>query len=487
MIIKGIKSNSSLPSNKKKFEGYCVSFSSSSEPVYKVLEKSFVKKSLPILAFAASLISATGYFLGGCGLLYDIYNDKKNNIKEKEEAGVKTIIANTNIAKAGMICTKVGITAASVANIACGLGEGVPLMALGEASNLGAAPIIETPIGTGLFGIGIASIFAGLALDNTPELKLNEFDLMAQDGFKNKLKLVAKNTAVTAKEISVSMLQIAKNIFNPKFLKENFLQITPKTVVFSEAINKDGKVILSKMLRHKKNYLMHAASFTLAIGGGGIILASLLNRKKEQKAALKVEEGGFLFDNLGITKYGIDRITTGNKASGTSFAIGGVVNAISQFVGLDNKDGRALQWLGISGVFLGYTIDRGKFLQKSLKNAVQRTELTKIVREWKLNLTELVTDKVELKKLMQEIKTGKPVTNSKFIDLENNFKDAIGTNNFRATKDVESVLERKIGLHLYSKVERQEVAEVFKTQDTLKICTEKVFGKNPIVINEKSA
>lgn len=459
----------------------------SSQPLYKVTDKNFIKRFLPIIAFSASLISALGYFLGSTGLFYDFYKDNQiktyNHEHKKNEDGVKTITTNTKLGKAGMFCTKIAITAAAIANVACGLGEGIPLMALGEASNLGAAPIIETPIGTGLFGIGIASIFAGLALDNTPELKLNELDLMAAKS-SAKIKLILKNTADTAKEIGGSILKIIKNSYKWSFWKENILQITPKTVVFSESVNKDGKVILSKMLRHHKNYLMHAASFTLAVGGVGIITASLLDRKKEQKLSLQVEEGGFLFDNLGITKYGLDKLTTGNKVSGTSFAVGGVTNAISQFMGLDNKDGRALQWLGIAGVFLGYTIDRGKHLKKSIKDAKFRPELTRVVREWKLDLSKIIQDKNELKKLLDEIKKGKMITNDKFLKLENIFKTVVGNSEIKPTKEMKKELEKHLGNDVFGKIRTQEVFNAENAKNVLKICTEKVFGnQNPQPIN----
>lgn len=487
LIINGYKPNN--PGNfssKKKLGDKSISFTAE-PPKYKVINTNLFKRAIPAIAFSASLISALGYLLGGTGLFYDLYKDKQQNklnkIKEHEE-GVKTIVANTELGKAGMTCTKIGITAAAVGNIACGIGEGLPLMALGEASNLGAASIIETPIGTGLFGIGIASIFAGLALDNTPELKLNEYDVMAKEGFNDKATLVLKNMKVAAKEIGSSVVEIIKGSIDPEFWKKNILRITPKTVVFSESINKDGKVILSKALRHNKNYLMHAASFVLGIGGTGIIAATLLDQKKAQKASLITEETGFLFDNFGITKYGLDRLTTGNKSSGTSFAVGGVMNAISQFIGLDNKDGRALQWLGIGGVFLGYTIDRGKHLKTKLKDALEMPQLTKIVREWKFDLSELVKDKTELKKLLMDIKTEKPITNEKFIKLENAVKSAVGDGDIKPTTQVESSLGNSVEKGVFGNIKPLFEKNFEETKKTLKICSEKIFGKDPQLVEK---
>ena len=376
-----------------------ISFGSAQTPLYTVKSSGFLKNALPIYAFIASCVATLGYFGGSAGLFYDSYKENDDSLKKmfskktkasKTKDGVQTITPVTEIGKIGLKFAKIGIGASSTSGFACGLGEGIPMMALGEAMNMGAASIIETPIGTGLFGIGIASIFSGLALDNTPELKLNPFHIMAEEKFSKKAKLIAKNMLKTSKEISISVFEIAQNIYKPKFLKENFLQGTPRTVVFQESINKDGKVIISKVLRHNKNYLMHASSFTLGLGGAGVVLFSLLKNKKAQKSSLYAEEGGFLVDNFGMTKYGLDKLTTGAKGSGSSYAIGGIINAISQFMGIDNKNGRAMQWLGITLVFLGFSIDRGKTLKKTLANSKNRAELTDVVRQWKFDVSNLV-------------------------------------------------------------------------------------------------
>lgn len=426
------------------------------EVVYKVTNLSAFKKLIPTVSFLGSVVSATGYLVGSIALFYDSHKErgmKKEALGEKTdlqktpenkvsfssledkivssennkagEGGVKTITAVTKVGKIGMVCGRIGVGASALAGMSCGLVEGIPTMAVGEATNLASASIIETPIGTGLFGIGIASIFSGLALENTPKLKLNYFKLMAVEGFSEKAKLIRKNMTSTMKEIFNSVFEVAKNIYKPKFLKEAFLKGTPNSVIFKEAINKEGKAsIIEKGLRHNRNYMMHAASFTLGLGGVGIILASLFNQKKAQKASLVVEEGGFVFDNLGMTRFGLDKFTTGSKSAGANFAIGGVINAVSQFMGLDNKEGRAMQWLGISLVFAGFGVDRGKFLKKTLANLKQRPELQDVVREWKLDLSKVFTDKNELKALQKEIKTA-AVTNKKFIAIENAFRKNI--------------------------------------------------------------
>lgn len=488
-----------------------VSFEAGSTPIFAVKNANHIKKVLPAVAFVASAIGTLGYLVGGTGLYYDLYHEKqlkrsnaKNILKilpnskyfyaqsknKKSDGGVKTITTTTKFGEIGLKCAKLAITATSTAGMACGLGEGIPLMALGEAANLGSASIIETPIGTGIFGIGIASIFAGLALENTPELKLNSMELMAEKDLAKKSKIILKNMGIVAKEISISVWEIAENIYKPKWIKENILQITPKTVVFREEINKEGNVIFSKMLRHNKNYLMNAASFTLALGGAGIILSSLLNQNKAQKGSLVVEEGGFLFDNFGMTKFGLDKLTTGSKSSGASFAIGGIINAASQFLGLDNKDGRALQWLGIAGVFLGFTIDRGKHLKTTLALEKERSQLTQVLREWKLDLSKLGLSKVELNKLLKELKGNTSISNKAFLDLENALNNAVGvvkegTNKeFNTdTKAIQNQLGHVLSADIVSNLRPQEVATFEKSKKILNTCSEKIFGSaNPTPI-----
>jgi len=238
---------------------------------------------------------------------------------------------------------------------------------------------------------------------------------------------------------------------------------------------------------------MHAASFTLAVGGVGVILSSLFNQKKTQKGSLVVEEGGFLFDNLGMTKFGLDKLTTGGKSSGTSFAIGGIINAISQFLGLDNKDGRALQWLGIAGVFLGFSIDRGKHLKDTLALEKERSELTHVVREWKLDLTKVVSNKKELKQLLKELNSLKaenplPITNKAFLEIEEHWKNAVGVvtdgENNTFNKNTKQIVEKLVKLYkpdIMSNFKSLEVVDLKnggfeKAIQILETCTEKMFG-----------
>lgn len=503
MIINGYTPNNlSAYSSRKKLGNKNVSFTSGPKK-FKVQNSTLLKKALPVLAFTCSILGTVGYLMGGLGLFYDTLHDRKNNENAKKEnksstgnEGVKTISANTQIGKVGINCAKMAITATATAGMACGLGEGIPLMALGEATNFSSAKIIETPVGTGLFGIGIASIFAGLALDSTPELKLNDLDLMAAKGISAKSSLILKNIKDTAKEIGHSVIHIVKNVYKPSFWKDDLLRITPQTVVFSEKINKEGQISLSRELRHNKNYLMHAASFTLALGGLGIIISSALNQKKSQKVGLQVEEGGFLFDNFGMTKYGIDKYTTSSKSAGTSFAIGGIINAISQFIGLDNKEGRALQWLGIAGVFLGYSIDRGRHLSYTMKNSKEREALTRVVREWRIDLSKVFKDKNELKTLLKEIKLqnaaimdGKKgneipkINNEKFLKFETSIKQST-EGDYKSKETIVNSLSSDFK-DVMNVAKNSEIISKDKAVEILNICSKKIFGENPVEVVEK--
>lgn len=452
-------------------------------PLYAVKNNSAIKKVLPVVSFFGSFIGSIGYLIGGSALFYDLKygeHDKEKNEKD----GVKTIEPTTKFGKFGVSATKWGMSAISASGISCGIVEGLPLMTMGESIYLTSAPIIETPIGTGIFGISIGAIFAALGLENTPELRVNEIDLMAQKGFAAKTKFILNNLLKVGTDISKSVVEIAKNIFNPEFLKETFLFKAPKTVVFSEEINKEGKVFFSKVLRHKKNYFMNLATVILLFSGISIIASTLLDKKKAQKGSLKAEEGGFLFDNVAMTKFGIDKFTTGVKGSGSAFAVGGLMNAVAQFLGLDNLDGRGLQWLGIGFVFLGFAIDRGRTLRKKILEAKFKPELRRVVREWKVDISKLVDNSEQLKTLQNEIQSGKEITNARFKQLEAAIRQATGSD-FKTNEQVRQTLEKLLGKENADRFIRHDVVDYNETKKNLEICTEKTFGsKNPTAVAE---
>jgi len=517
-----LKINACKINNTKHLGNNNVSFTSDSPPVikYKVKNSTFLKKAAPIIAFAGAITASLAYLTGSIGLFYDIYADKKqkNNNKHaaptptkkllptsnlidlklsfkqdigKEDEGVKTIIPTTKFAKNCMNVAKFGIMASATSGLACGIGEGMPIMALGEATNLGASNIIETPLGTGLFGIGIASIFASYALDNTPNKKLNHFKVLAKNTISEKAKIYLENLGSTVKEVFSSMGEIAKNFYKPDFIKENILRFRPKNLIFQENIDQHGVIAITRTLRHNKNILLHAASFTLGLGGSALVLTSLLKAKKAQKAALKVEEGGFLVDNIGMAKIGLDKITTNQKLSGRNFAVGGIINAISQFMGIDNKDGRAMQWLGIFFVFTGFSVDRGKFLKNELTKSRAREALTDVVREWSFDLSKIFKDKKELNNVIKELQLeskDKPVLNKQFIRLEKQIRDVV--NNSKSLKDEEfknkefmkHIVVNSLGTNDAENFSIDVISTPEKVTEILKKCSIKIFGETPVAL-----
>lgn len=465
-----------------------------------VKNQNIFKKLVPVTSFVAAFIAATAYLVGSVGLFYDIYKDKQNNksnlkLTDKqpktpkqtvEEDGAKTIVANTKFANNCMKFAKVGIMASATSGMACGIGEGMPIMALGEATNLGAGNIIETPLGTGLFGVGIASIFSSYALDNTPRLKLNPYKVLAEDSVSKKAKLYLQNIGNTVKEVFKAMGYIATNFYKPEFLKENLFTLNPKNLIIQELTKQDGTLSINKTLRHNRNIMLHAASFVLGLGGSALIATSLIKKaKKAQKAALKFEEGGFLVDNFGMTKIGLDKLTTGAKTSGSNFALGGVINAISQFMGIDNKDGRAMQWLGIFFVFVGFSIDRGKFMTEQWGKRNSREALTDVVREWKFDLSKIFTNKAELKTLLKEIKNGSTITNERFNKLYGVFESNL--TKLRDKKEMETAIDSVIGVKNADNYKLEFDTDYTKVQEMLKKCSNKIFGPVPEIADGAKA
>lgn len=488
--------------------------------VYKVIKKENL--ALPIIALASSVLGAVGYIIGSSGLYYDTYKksngkikniffpetvDKKNEINHE---GVKTIIPETEFAKFGLNAAKVGIAATTIAGMTTGLTAGMPMMTIGETINLGAAPCIETPLGTGLFGVGIASIFAGLALESNPELLLDKNKLRTEKTLAGKTKVVLGNVKSSIVEIGKSCSDLAKNtfkLFTPKnaeavkFFKENIFFLTPKSVIIQESINKDGKVFIDKVLKQPKNYLMQVASAVLTVGGLGVVLFSLIDNKKAQKSSLKVEEGGFFTDNIGMTKFGIDKVSVARNlkdaAGGAGFLTGGIFNGISQLIGIDSKQGRAAQWLGCGLVFVGFVVDRGKHLAKTIENNKVRNEITKVARKWEIDLTKIFNiknkeEKILFNKTLNALKKGIDLPESDFKKILESFNSFSGEKYITETTKVKKELGKTLSQNILStfdvlekdgkKAEITTPVEVENILNDIKAQTKAIFGENPAKI-----
>lgn len=439
---------------------------------------------IPVIAAVSSVISAGGYLLGSAGLYYDTYNKSNGSIKriflpEKEpenynsqsvetHEGVKTITPDSKFAKIGLNGGRVGVAASSLSGITAGLATGNPMMTMGEVIGLTGAPIIETPIGTGLFGIGIATIFSSLAIENTPELMLNKKLLREKKSLFAKAGVILKNMQSVVKEVCISCATLAKNasfLVVPgkhskavKFFKDNIFSSNPKSIVFQELVDKNGKVFIGNKMNMPKNYLLHSASAILGLGGAGVVLFSLLDNKKAQKKSFVVEEAGFLADNVGMTKFGADKLSLARSftdtAGGVGYTIGGVINAASQFMGLDNKQGRAAQWLGIGLVFAGFGVDRFRHLKNIIKNNKAPKML---MRQWQVNFEEFFNLKnAKEEKLFKTtvcaVKKGDKLPGSEFKNVYNAFNSLDETNYIEENSKISELLGTKLSQESTDKI-----------------------------------
>jgi len=417
------------------FTGYKIDTKAGGNTVKYLLKKKEFQY-IDTLSFLTAVTSATGFAVGGAGLLSDYFNDishgkhsKPEQPKEKvngqalipvptafsdvsatqkisymgrghKEEGAKTIVPNTKFAKIGLAFVKVGIAFSSIAGIFNGISMGLPLMAAGESVSLGASPIIETPLGTGLFHIALAAVFAGRALENDPKLRMDKIKLSQQKGIGKKVLYVLKNMRDCAVAVGQTTKTFGKNIGNlcvkskrPEaisFFKDSVFSIKPKKIVFQEFVNKDGIVTVKTAFKNNP-CLMHAASVVLALGGITLAINSLLKNRKGQKVGLKTCEIGGSFDNLGLSRSGLEKVSTSSTMSGriagNLLAVSGLAILAGQ-PGLDTKWGRGTQWVGTALLFSVFAVER---LPKAFKIIAEKSELNSLVRQWEVDLTKMYT------------------------------------------------------------------------------------------------
>lgn len=336
----------------------------------------------------------------------EIYSHKDGNSNENAggEGSVHEIAPESGFGKIGLKFAKVGIGFSGVAGIFNGIAMKLPLMAFGEGLNVAASPIIQTPVGLGLFGVALAAVFAGRALENDPLLKLNTAVLRSKKG-PAKLAYILSNTLNSAKEVGKSFTTISKNIFKLagnnnarksaiRFFKDEVFSIIPKTVIFSEEINFKGLVNLKTMMKSSP-YLMHAASTVLAAGGLLLTIGSLLRIGIVQKLGLKTFETGGSLDNLSLSKWGAEKYVLAEngsaKAAGAMLAASGLT-ILSGQPAVDEKWGRGLQWAGCSLLFSVFAVERLAELVSAVKGRrnVTSTLPTQLIRQWQVNLVDLL-------------------------------------------------------------------------------------------------
>lgn len=440
-------------------------------------------KYVDTLSFLTALTSATGFAVGGYGLLSDHAFDRKSgkkqelivvenkNISEKFKNfgpssqqiikagksgatdGAKTIVPSTKTAKIGLIFAKIGIAFSGVAGIFNGISMGLPLMAAGEALNLGASPIIETPLGTGLFGIALAAVFSGRALEHDPLLRLDTVKLSQEKGFGKKASYVSKNIGNCLKSVGSTAVAFAKytgQLFSTNknvrteavgFFKNNVFSIKPKSIVIQEFIDKNGKVIIKTAFKNNP-YLMHAASLVLAVGGGTLALSSIIKSKNGQKVGLKTYEVGGGIDNLSLSRSGFEKAaiagTPTQKLAGGLLGLSGLTILAGQ-PGVDEKWGRGTQWIGTALLFAVFAVERKA---NAFKRISEKTKLSSLIRQHNIDLTKLFT-KAELSEVLP---CGKKRIDNILKYVADNKKNPIEDPTVKALIDF---AEKKLGGHSY--------------------------------------
>lgn len=329
-----------------------------------------------------------------------VYYVDKKNCKDKDE-GARTITPSTKTAKMGLSIAKIGIAFSGIAGIFNGISMGLPLMAVGEALNLGASPIVETPLGTGLFSIALAAIFSGRALEHDPQLKMDMSKLSGMKSFKEKAGYVLKNMGDCTKEVWGTAKLFGQKIGHlclketrpeaVSFFKNNVFTIKPKALAIQESINSEG-LMRTKITFKNNPYLMHAASFVLAIGGLTLALSSIAKFKKGEKVGLKTSEVGGGIDNLSLSRSGWEKMAKGGSTS-TKLA-GGLLGASGLTIlagqpGADTKWGRGTMWIGTALLFAVFAVERRA---NAFKKIVSKNELTSLVRQTYIDLTKLHPD-----------------------------------------------------------------------------------------------
>jgi hypothetical protein len=391
------------------------------------------------LSAATSFGASLAYGIGGSGLWYEQMQKSKHPRSKQtdtQELGIKTIEPQTPFGKIGMKAGKSAVLLTSLAGISGGVAMGMPLMSVGEGINLGSAPIIQTPVGTGLFGIGLGAVFATLAQEDDHALKLDPQRLKAMS-LPQKGVHILQNMGKTLKSSFQDGLMLPKQaialfgkdkLHAQRFFQDTLFSLVSRKVALEQHLKADGSFHYAMKNVPTKSYLMSFASLLLMLGGASVVASELLLPKQKalHKKALQFEEAGFLADNIGVTRFGLDKLVQskdfGGKARGVGYATGGVVNAVSQFMSLDETYGRATQWLGVALIFLGFGFDRYGMLQQALKSRTHGTELTKLVQSLHVDLRDVMKSD-EIKATLAGFKKGELPTSHVLMGLKHQFEN----------------------------------------------------------------
>jgi hypothetical protein len=418
----------------------------------KLLKKTPVMNYISLLT---AMVSSIGFGVGGTGLMYDHFakkgkkenknahhnrfndevykafvklNDALDKIEGNHHEGVKDIEPETPFGKLGMKFAKIGIAFSGIAGFFNGISMKLPLMSFGEGMNVVASPIINKPEGLGIFSIGLATVFASRALENDPQLKLNENVLKTKQGILAKAGYVAENMLGSVKEVGKSAKVVISNIgklFTSEravaadFFKWEMFAVKPSKMMVYESISDKGISYLKTSMKSSP-YLMHTASAILAVGGVLLTVGSLFKQPKVQKTGLITSEVGGSLDNLSLSKWGLEKYALADSASaktaGALLAASGVT-ILSGQPNVEKDYGRALQWLGCALLFAVFVVERKHELGNAIKSLGKmkktglKTENTGIIRQFEIDLQKMfkgmnTTQKNNVIKVLQDFDLG---------------------------------------------------------------------------------
>jgi hypothetical protein len=226
-----------------------------------------------------------------------------------------------------------------------------------------------------LFFMGLASVFASRALEKDERYKMQPKDLLNPGKVVTNIAgnlgvLVDSSKKVAGKAAHLLVGSSAEKEASRAFFLDEVFNLQPQSLdlnVIGRKVGSGAETILTRVGTRNSPYLMHSASLLLGLGGAVLTASSLLKQKQGQYVGLKTAEVGGSLDNLGLSKYGLERVAQGERLPGGLLAASGVTIMAGQ-PGMDKPWGRAFQWLGCGLLFSVFVVDR----LKGLTNVIDR-------------------------------------------------------------------------------------------------------------------
>jgi len=451
---------------------------------------------IQLSSFAGNLISGAAYLVAGPAMIYEFLANRKNALPEKTKSraqqaqkpnifenfaknrlnekyvqfqgnlapaakagetkpakseGIETLNPKTEIGKLGIDAARVGVFTAGVAGVANGVAMRLPLLAIGEGVTTFAAPIIETPVGLAIFGVGLGTINLARVLHGDNKYQIDPIKFK-NSNLSEKFSYIMKNMGTTLAELGKSLKVIGTNfvdLFGKKnkeaarFFKTHMLSTNPTNLVLEEFMDKDRNIIIKKSMK-TSSYLMHFATAALSLGSLTIIVANKLKMNKVEKHGLKAHNAGLAIDNIALSKWGVEKFKTSPvatyKTSGIFSTVAGASILAGQ-PGIDKDWGRGLNWTGVGLILSGFALERLTDFRKLWKNRKVRQAVTTPIRQWKVELDKIFTRKELKEKIMvngseksrhkaiiEAINKGEEVAEPKLADTVGRIEGVLGKN-----------------------------------------------------------